>query len=321
MAYIQAISYYLPSTTLTNEQLSRELGDDSILQLAKTAGINSRHIAATNETAGDMAIKAAQQLLQTHSVDPNDISFLLFCSQSSDYAMPSTACVIQDRLGLPTTVGALTFDLGCSGYVYGLMLAKSLIQNGKGGKILLLTADTISKYMSPTDKNRMLFGDAATATLIANEGIAEIGNFELGTDGSGAEHIIIRHGGCRHRQLDGTPADNFEMNGEAVFNFTVERLPMLINGTLARNNIAKQDIDYYVFHQANKFMLNTIRKLNKIPKEQFYINLSDTGNTTSSTVPIGLARSLESAAIGAGARVMVAGFGVGLSWAGTVLKF
>lgn len=186
---------------------------------------------------------------------------------------------------------------------------------------MLLTADTISKYMNPTDKNRLLFGDAATATLIAKDGCAEIGKFEMGTDGSGYEHIIIRNGGCRHRLMDGTENDWFEMDGESVFKFTVDRLPMLINGALEKNGIDKDDVDYYVFHQANKFMLNTIRKVNKIPKERFYVNLEESGNTTSSTVPIGLAKSIERSTIHQNMNVMVAGFGVGLSWAGTILKF
>lgn len=175
--------------------------------------------------------------------------------------------------------------------------------------------------MNPTDKNRLLFGDAATATLIAKDGCAEIGKFEMGTDGSGYEHIIIRNGGCRQRLMDGTENDWFEMDGESVFKFTVDRLPMLINGTLEKNGIDKDNVDYYVFHQANKFMLNTIRKVNKIPKERFYIHLEESGNTTSSTVPIGLAKSIESSAIHNNMNVMVAGFGVGLSWAGTILKF
>ena len=197
----------------------------------------------------------------------------------------------------------------------------ALLKWGGAENVLLLTADTISKYMNPTDKNRLLFGDAATATLIAKDGCAEIGKFEMGTDGSGYEHIIIRNGGCRQRLMDGTENDWFEMDGESVFKFTVDRLPMLINGTLEKNGIDKDNVDYYVFHQANKFMLNTIRKVNKIPKERFYIHLEESGNTTSSTVPIGLAKSIESSAIHNNMNVMVAGFGVGLSWAGTILKF
>ena len=278
-----------------------------------------------------MAVKAAQKLFKENNINPTDIDFLMFCTQSPDYFMPSTSCVIQDRLGLPTTAGAFGIDLGCSGFVYGLAIANSLVDSGLAKNVLLLTADTISKYLHPQDKNRLLFGDAATATLLAKDGIAEVGQFERGTDGSGFEHIIIRNGANRQRQVTGEEwtdangnthrADHFDMDGEAVFNFTVERIPSLISGCLEKNGISQEQVDYYVFHQANKFMLNTLRKLNKLPKEQFFVDLSDTGNTTSSSVPIGLCKSLKNGSIHEGMNVMIAGFGVGLSWASTILKF
>lgn len=329
MAFIKALSYYLPDEIVTNEQLEKELGGVELT--AKTVGVDSRRRAAQDETASDLAVKAAEKLFQENGIKPESVDFLLYCTQSPDYFMPSTSCIIQDRLGIPTKAGAFGFDLGCSGYVYGLAIANSFIESGMAQNVLLLTADTISKYLHPGDKNRLLFGDAASATLISSEGIAEIGQFERGTDGSGYEHIIIRNGANRNRELtgkrltdgDGNPhyEDNFDMNGEAVFNFTVECIPLLISNCLSVNGISKEDVDYYVFHQANKYMLNTLRKLNKLPKESFFVDLSDTGNTTSTSIPIGLVKSLKAGCIGHGTNVMVAGFGVGLSWAATVLKF
>ena len=329
MAYIHSLTYCLPDEIITNMQLESKLG--GVEAVSKTAGVLSRHKAAEGETASDLAVKAAGKLIKENCIQRDCIDFLLFCTQSPDYFMPSTACVIQDRLGIPTTAGAFAYDLGCSGYVYGLAIANSFVDSGLARNVLLLTADTISKYLHPEDKNRLLFGDAATATLISTEGIAEIGKFEKGTDGSGYEHIIIRNGGNRHRTLTGNSRtddngnthrdDYFDMDGEAVFNFTIERLPLLIDGCLKRNEITKDDVGYFVFHQANKYMLNTIRKLNKLPKEGFFVDLSDTGNTTSSTIPIGLCKSLANGSIHKEMNVMVAGFGVGLSWAATILKF
>lgn len=329
MAYIKALSYYLPENVVTNEQLEDEL--EGVLLTAKTAGVDSRRKASSNETASDLAVKAAQQLFLENRLSPNEVDFLIYCSQSPDYFMPSTSCIIQDKLGIPTTAGAFGYDLGCSGYVYGLAIANSFVDSGLAKNVLLLTADTISKYLHPKDKNRLLFGDASSATLIAKEGIAKIGCFEKGTDGSGYEHIIIRNGGNRHRELTGKSItdengnvhyeDNFDMDGEAVFSFTVERIPQLIEGCLKMNNLQKEEVDYYVFHQANKYMLNTLRKLNKLPKDGFFVDLSDTGNTTSTTVPIGLVKSLKAGNIHKDMNVMVAGFGVGLSWAATILKF
>ena len=329
MAYIKAIAYYLPEEVVANEQLNAELGDVDLV--AKTAGVDSRRRAAMNETASDLAVKAADKLFKENRIEPSKIDFLLVCTQSSDYFMPSTSCVIQDRLGIPTTAGAFGYDLGCSGYVYGLAIANSFVESGLAKNVLLLTADTISKYLHPQDKNRLLFGDAASATLVSIEGIASIGSFERGTDGSGFENIIIRNGGNRHRIMTGNIRkddngnshydDYFDMDGEAVFNFTVEQIPNLIKNCLEKNGIVKENVDYYVFHQANKYMLNTLRKLNKLPKDRFFIDLSDTGNTTSSSVPIGLVKSLKAGSINNGMNVMVAGFGVGLSWAATILKF
>lgn len=329
MAYIKSLTYHLPDYIVTNEQLEAEMGGVSLT--AKTAGVESRRKAGGNETASDMAVKAAEKLFRDHHVNPAEIDFLLYCTQSPDYFMPSTSCTIQDRLHIPTTAGSFGYDLGCSGYVYGLAIANSFVDSGLAKNVLLLTADTISKYLNPKDKNRLLFGDAASATLISAKGIAEIGKFEKGTDGSGFEHIIIRNGGNRHRDLTGGRfiddngnehyEDNFDMDGEKVFNFTVERIPTLIDNCLRLNNFTKESVDYYVFHQANKYMLNTLRKLNKLPKEKFFIDLTDTGNTTSSTVPIGIVKSIEAGEIKKGMNVMVAGFGVGLSWAATILKF
>lgn len=327
MAHIQAISYHLPDYILTNEEV---FGGGSADNAAKAMGVVSRHTAAPGETAADMAETAARKLFAENGIYPADIDFLIYCTQSPDYFMPSTACTLQARLGLPTTAGAFGYDLGCSGYVYGLAIAGSFVDSGLARNVLL-TGDTISKYLHKEDRNRLLFGDAASATFIGRDGMAEIGRFDCGTDGRGFEHIIIRNGANRHRPLTGEVLtdeeghehrpDYFDMNGEAVFNFTVERIPLLINSCLELNGIQKEDVDYYVFHQANRFMLNTLRKLNKLPKDNFFIDLSDTGNTTSTSVPIGLCKALAAGSIHKDMRVMVAGFGVGLSWAATILKF
>lgn len=202
MAKIKAIAYYLPEEIVTNELLDTELGGGIDL-VAKTAGVVTRRRATVNETASDLAVKAAEKMFLDNDIKPNEIDFLIFCTQSPDYFMPSTSCVIQNRLGIPTTAGAFGYDLGCSGYVYGLAIANSFVESGLAKNVLLLTADTISKYLHPQDKNRLLFGDAASATLVSTEGIASIGTFERGTDGSGFEHIIIRNGGNRHRALTG----------------------------------------------------------------------------------------------------------------------
>lgn len=331
-AYIKSISYYLPERVVSNEELLKEFPEWSVDKVAAKVGVVSRHLAGEHETAGDLAEKAARKLFDEHSVNPQDIDFLLLCTQSPDYFLPSTACILQNRLGLRTDIGAFDYNLGCSGCVYGLAVAKGLIAGGIAQNVLLLTAETYNKYLHPSDKsNRSIFGDGAAACLISTDGFAEIGEFGMGTDGSGAKHLIVKTGASRQQSPtnffvtdeDGHMChdDYLYMNGGAIFNFTLEVVPALMKQVLVKNGMQKENVDYYVFHQANKFMLNTIRKICVLPKDKFYVNLETTGNTVSSTVMIGLKDCIDSGIIHSDMNVMIAGFGVGLSWAGTVLKF
>lgn len=332
MAYIKAISYYLPEKVVTNEELVKEFPEWSVDKVAQKVGVDSRHIAAVDETAGDMAEKAARKLFEEYHVDPKSIDFLMLCTQSPDYFLPSTACLLQDRLGIPTSAGAFDYNLGCSGCVYGMAMAKGLIAAGIANNVLLLTAETYSKYLHPSDKsNRSIFGDGAAACLISTEGFAEIGEFSLGTDGSGTNNLIVKTGAARRKEATGMFLEDDEghiwyddylyMNGGAIFNFTLDAVPAMMAELLAKNQMEKEDIDYYVFHQANKFMLNTIRKVCLLPKDKFYVNLSTTGNTVSSTVLIGLKDCLDNQIIKKDDNIMISGFGVGLSWGGTILRF
>ena len=332
MAYIKGISYYLPERVVTNEELLKEFPEWSVDKVAKKVGVNSRHLAAEDETAGDMAEKAARKLFEEYNVSPNDIDFVMLCTQSPDYFLRSTACILQHKLGIPTTAGAFDYNLGCSGCVYGLAMAKGLIAAGIAKNVLVLTAETYNKYLHPSDKsNRSIFGDGAAACLVSTEGFAEIGEFSLGTDGAGAENLIVKTGAARCKQVTGNVSEDEDghqryddylyMNGSAIFNFTLEAVPAMMKDILTKNNMTPDDVEYYVFHQANKFMLNTIRKVCVLPKDKFYVNLEETGNTVSSTVMIGLKQCIEAGTITQGMKVMVSGFGVGLSWGGTILKF
>ena len=240
--------------------------------------------------------------------------------------------MLQNRLGIPTSAGAFDYNLGCSGCIYGMAVAKGLIAAGLAKNVLLLTAETYNKYLHPEDKsNRSIFGDGAAACLISTEGFAEIGEFVLGTDGSGAEQLIVKTGAARQKQATGFQDEDAEghirrddylyMNGGEIFNFTLESVPAMMKEILAKNKLEKDNIDYYVFHQANKFMLSTIRKITVLPKEKFYIDLKNTGNTVSSTVLIGLKDCINNGVINKDNNVMITGFGVGLSWGGTILRF
>lgn len=331
-SYIKGIDYYLPEKVITNEDLLINFPEWSIDKVAAKVGINSRHLASEDETATDMAEKAARNLFSNNNISPDEIDFILLCTQSPDYLLPSSACILQNRLGIPTSAGAFDFNLGCSGGIYGLAIAKGLISAGIAQNVLLLTAETYNKYLHPNDKsNRSIFGDGASATVISTEGFAKIGNFVLGTDGRGADNLILKTGGARFHTPSGHSViddeghichdDYIYMNGGAIFNFTLETVPIMIEQLLKKNNLKKDSIDYYIFHQANKFMLNTLRKVCMLPQDKFYINLKDTGNTVSSTVMIGLKDCIDSGILHAGMQVMCAGFGVGLSWGGVTLNF
>ena len=329
-AYIKAISYYLPEIVLTNEELTRDFPKWDVEKVYNKVGVLERHIADPDETAGDLAEKAARKLFEEYGISPSEIDFVLLCTQSPDYFLPSTACLLQHRLGIPTSAGAYDYDLGCSGCIYGLATAKGLLAAGLAKNVLLLTAETYTKYLHPDDKsNRTIFGDGAAACLISNEGFAEIGEFVFGTDGSGAENLMVRSFGARQRQSSGLEStdddghirrdDYLYMNGSAIFNFTLESVPAMMGDLLKKSGLEKKDIDYFIFHQANKYMLSTIRKVCGIDKERFHIDLEHTGNTVSPTILIGLKDCLDKGTLLPGMKIMTCGFGVGLSYAATLL--
>ena len=328
--FIKALAYTLPENEVTNEQLVKEFPEWSVDKIADKVGINTRFVASENETSSDLAVKAAEKLfLENPNINKEDIDFVLFCTQSPDYFLPTSACIIQNKLGLPTTCGALDFNLGCSGYIYGLSLAKGLFLGGIANNVLLLTGETYSKYLHPKDKgNRTIFGDAGSATLISTEGFAEIENFSLGTDGKGAENLIVKTGGLRCKspmndltfdeKANPTSSDYLYMNGSEIFNFTIEAVPELVKNTLLKNKLTNDEIEGFVFHQANKFMLNFLRKKLKIKEEKFHYYMSEVGNTVSSTIPIVLYEKLKNGELHG--NILLGGFGVGYSWGGCVIN-
>lgn len=326
-AYIKDIAYYLPKQVLTNEQIAQAFPEWSAEKVANKVGITERHIAADDETATDMAYHAAETLF-AQGIDRNSVDFIILCTQSPDYFLPSSACVLQDRLGLSKKCGAFDFNLGCSGYEYGLAIAKGLIAANIAKNILLLTAETYTKYLHEQDKgNRTIFGDGASASLVSTEGFAEIGEVVVGTDGSGAENLIVRSLGSRHKDLmnnaqvdeDGNiiSGDHLYMHGGNVFNFTADVVPPMVEELLEKSLLKQDEVDLWVFHQANKYMINYLRKLLDIDKDKFYIYMQTVGNTVSSTIPIALCEARKEDRLHG--NILLAGFGVGLSWGGVML--
>lgn len=327
-AFIKDIAYYLPQNTVTNEELVKEFPEWSVDKIAEKVGVLERRV-VVDETATDLAVMAAERLFAQNKVNKEDVDFVLFCTQSPDYKLPSSACIIQDRLGLSTKCGAFDFNLGCSGYEYGLAVAKGLIAAGVSNNVLLLTGETYNKYIHPRDKgNRTIFGDGSSATIISTEGFAEIGEFCLGTDGSGAKNLIVKTSGARFEEKandltfdeGGNPisSDHLFMDGQEIFMFTLVKVPKMMKEVLVKNNLQKEDVDLFVFHQANKYMLEHLRKKLKIDEDKFFVNLSKVGNTVSSTIPIALCDARDENKLTG--NVLLAGFGVGLSWGATIIR-
>ena len=320
MFRISEIETYFPEKKVTNEDLQKEFPEWSPEKIFNKVGVKQRYTASAEETVLELAVKASEKLLK--KIDKNEIDFILFCTQSPDYHLPTTACILQDRLGLRKNIGALDFNLGCSGFVYGLSIAKGLIATGAAQNILLVTAETYTKYLRKSDKsNRTIFGDGAAATLIQKDEAKENFQFILGTDGSGYDNLIVRNGGGRNRINKEDEAGNcLYMNGQNIFIFTIEKIPALVKEILEKNNLTKNDVDYYIFHQANAHILRRQREILEIPEEKFYINLEKYGNTVSSTIPIALKDALETGKVKRGQKIMLIGFGVGLSWGATIVE-
>lgn len=323
-AYIKNIEYYLPTQVKENQ-------DE---RLRKKTGIEYCHIAAVDETASDMAVKAAEKLFKT--VFRESIDYLLFCTQSPDYYLPTTACILQERLGLSKHCGALDYNHGCTGYIYGLGLAKGLIESNQAKQVLLLTAETYSKYIHPEDYSVLpLFGDGAAATLIVGREVETDGiyGFEYGTDGAGFRNLIVPVGGMRLRYQDTeteTTVDkygnirtnrNLFMDGGAIMDFALDVVPAAIESILTRNSLAKQEIDYYVFHQANHSMLKSLQKICQLENLPYWNDMKYYGNTVSNSIPIALVDVMRQTDCNKLQRVLLMGFGVGLSWGGCIVDF
>jgi 3-oxoacyl-[acyl-carrier-protein] synthase-3 len=327
---IKALGTYLPEIVLTNEQLAKEFGRWEPERIESKLGIRERHLAAKDETAGDLAFNAALKVLSGY--DKGKIDMLVLCTQSPDYFLPTTACILQDRLKLRTDICAYDFNLGCSGFIYGLAMAKSFIKAGIASAVLLITSETYSKYIHPKDLAlKTIFGDGAAATIIESSDEEQILEFVLGTDGSGKNYLIVPNGCFRNAydpvaeehktESDDIYTDNnLYMDGPEIFNFTIEAVPVSVDRCLKKNGMTLNDIDYFIFHQANKYIIGYLRKKLGIPPEKFHADMLMTGNTVSSTIPIAYSEALENGKIVPGNKVLLCGFGVGYSWGAVVVE-
>ncbi|MBW2172380.1 MAG: ketoacyl-ACP synthase III, partial [Deltaproteobacteria bacterium] len=321
MAGIKSIATYFPKNRVENEELIRRFGLSTEFLMDKV-GVASRAIADRGETTSDMAFAAAQLLFKKNpALDPSAVDLLVVCTQNPDYRLPHTSALLQDRLNLPNSVAAFDINLGCSGYVYSLAVCKSLIESLGFENVVLLTADPYSKVLDPKDSSSAaVFGDAATATWLSNRADNTIGLFTFGTDGSRAADLMIRGGGVKFPFFgpgnnptgEGLEDPFLRMNGKRLFRFIKKTVPNDVRMCIKKNKARFEEIDYFIFHQASKYAIDSLREDLNLEESKVVCNMLHSGNTISSSIPWVLQTVLEKE--GSGKKIILSGFGVGLSW-------
>lgn len=329
---VSGIEFHLGSLREPNQDLLLDNPAWDLSAIEQATGITCRSLAKEGECASDLAVEAAEKLLARGLVRRDEIDALIFCTQTPDYLLPTTACGIQERLKLSTATAAFDINLGCSGFVYGLAIASSMLKNGLAKKLLLLTADTYSKLISKTDRTcRPIFGDGAAATLLEIvEGRDEIGPFELGTDGRGGDKLIFRGSGLRpappaHEAetttLSSPARASLKMDGAGVMMFTMSAVPKTVSALLKKAGLEKDQIELYVFHQASRSVLDNIVRHLDLPDEKVFRGFGEIGNMVSASIPIALKQASDEGRLKSGQRVLLAGFGVGYSWGACMLTW
>ena len=319
---INSIAYHLPSNEEGLETLTDENPEWDIDKITEKTGIFKRFISSPNETATDLAYVAATKLIKSLDA-PNNIDLLILVTQSPDYTIPTSACILQDRLNLSKNCMAFDVNLGCSGFVYALSVAGSLIDSGVAQKGLIICSDTYTKYINKNDRTcRPIFSDGAAAILLEASNNNDIGPFDFGTDGSGYEHLIVRDSGLRKNiNLNNNSIMNLEMAGSEIFLFTLREVPKSIERLMLRTGITLDDIDLVIFHQASKLVIDSLIKSVNIPKSKVFNNLHQIGNTVSASIPIALSNAESQKKLKSGDLVLLVGFGVGLSWGSTTIRW
>jgi 3-oxoacyl-[acyl-carrier-protein] synthase-3 len=335
-AYVAGIESALPERRVGNAELARLHPDWDMQKIAERTGVLERRICAPDETPLDLGTRASERLLERLEVPARDVGALIVCTQTPEHPMPPDACLLQDRLSLPTSIPAFDFTHACSGFVYGLWLARSLVESGAAPSVLLVAADSYSRRLHPRDRSTVtLFGDGAAATLVrgAEGRSGGIGEFRLGTDGGGAGIFAIEAGGARTPRSAETArevvdasgsvrsAEHIQMDGPAVMAFVRKRVPALVRELLAETGETLDDVDLVVCHQGSALTLDYLERWLAIPPEKTFRNLERVGNTVSASIPIALRDAELCGRLVSGMRVLLVGFGVGLSWAACLLDW
>ena len=331
---ISALEYYLPDDIVTNDDLKKENPDWDLDSVEKKSGVLERHIARQDETALDLAVKACLNLFDQDTEHIKNIDAVIFCTQSPDYIMPPNSYLLQKRLGFSEDIIAYDFNLACSGYIYSLSMAHSLIYSGLATKVLLINADTYSKYINPKDRStRVLFGDGAATTIIEKNNGRGMIDVAFSSDGGSYDCFYIPAGGCRLPQSPSTTKEvkdskgnvrtknDIYMDGLSVWAAINSKVPRQIKSLLQKNSISINDIDHFFFHQASKMTLDSLIKVLALDQKKVFINLANKGNTVSASIPIAMKDALQEKILNRGDLLLLSGFGVGMSYAAMLIEY
>ncbi len=325
---ITGMHYCVPTRVLGNGELEPRFGEKALASIVKMAGIRERRVVDPGTTAADLAFCAAQRFIAARSIRPEEIDLLVFASLTGDYQLPATACVLHARLGLAETCACFDLGLGCSAFPYAARVAAAMVEAGGFRKALVINAETMTTLIHPMDRGLVpLHGDAAVVSLIEpcaeGEGILWA---ELGTDGSGYEHLIVPASGARLPRSEATrqeiqdetgvirTQEHLYMNGPAIFHFSLHKVPEAIHAALQKHGMTLEDFDLVLLHQANRTMVDMIYKTLKVPPEKRFYFLETVGNAGGASSPMLLAEAWRQGRIKPGGRTLLAAFGAGLSW-------
>jgi 3-oxoacyl-[acyl-carrier-protein] synthase-3 len=332
---ITGMNYCLPTKILTNADIEDRFGEKAVASIVKMAGVYERRVVEQGVTASDLGACAAQRFLEARGIDPLDIDLLIFASQTGDYQLPATACVLHQRLGLSQACAAFDINLGCSAFPYAVRVASAMVESAGFRKALLINADAITTLIHPMDRGLVpLHGDAAVVSLIepCQEGSGILWA-ELGTDGTGYEHLIIPASGARNARTETTrkeiqdeagiirSQEHLYMNGPAVFHFSIHKVPDAIKAGLQKHKMTIDDFDLILLHQANKAMVDMIYKALKVPVGKRFYFIEKVGNASGASSAMLLAEAWRQGLIKPGSKTLLAAFGVGLSWGILAIKW
>jgi 3-oxoacyl-[acyl-carrier-protein] synthase-3 len=332
---ISDVAVALPTQVVANEGLIDDLPKNQRILLARHVGVKQRHVADAGQTAVDLAEAACRELFAAHPQLPELIDTLIFCTQSADYILPSNSCVLHGRLGLASSIAAFDLPHACSAFVYAIHIARALVAAGSAKHVLIVTADTYSKFIHPQDRStRLVFGDGAAATWVEASHTRGVQDVMCGTAGEHFEMFWVPAGGARQPLSDATrknephdafgstrSAANIHMQGHEIFTFVKNRIPRHVNDLLARNQVGVDDIDWFVFHQASSVVLDALTASLEIAPAKVLRHLETIGNTVSASIPMTLRAALDDGRIQPDHLVLLCGFGAGLSWGSALVRW